>query len=128
MTRKEPTKQEPAPKRGRGRPPRAPQADPQPKQPSAKEPLDIGRASFSIAEFRRRNNLSDGTYSAMRKAGLGPVEMRPTGKSHGVVRISTRAEAEWQRQCERRTIPEEVKKAERERRAEISAAKKARAR
>jgi hypothetical protein len=84
----------------------------------AKNPApDIGRASFTIEEFCKRNDISDGTYTNMRAAGLGPAEMRPTGRTHGVVRISREAELEWIRQSEQRKVSEEEKAADRAKRA-----------
>jgi len=118
-----------APKR-RGRPPRDPNAPrlataPAPKQGAPKsnalETLEI--ASFTIKEFRARNHISDGAWSNLCKAGLAPRMMRPTGVAHGMVRISREAERDWQRDCEKRTVPEEAKTADREKRAEIKARK-----
>jgi hypothetical protein len=113
-------------KRGRGRPRGSKNSTPTPKRSRAKAPPNTERVAFSISEFCARNGISEGNYRLLREAGKGPKEMRPSGLSHGTVLISLASEAAWQRDCEKRVIPEEVKKAERERRAAITAARKAR--
>jgi hypothetical protein len=50
------------------------------------------RSSFSILEFCTRNNISLGTYHKLKRAGLGPAEMR----LGNVVRVTSQAEREWQ--------------------------------
>jgi hypothetical protein len=123
---KQPTKQEAAPeKRGKGRPPGSKNATPAPKRSRAKAPPNTERVAFSIIEFCNRNGISEGNYRLLREAGKGPKEMRPSGLSHGTVLISARAEADWQRECEQRVISEEERAADREKRAEATAAKKA---
>ena len=78
---------------------------------------DIGRASYTIAEFCKRNGISRGTYLLLRKAGLGPVEMRPSGTVHGAIRISAAAEVRWIAEAEKRVISEADQAADREKRA-----------
>src|SRR6266446_262258 len=51
------------------------------------------RSSFSINDFCRRHDISRGKYFAMRKAGLGPAEMR---LGPNLVRISDEADLAWQ--------------------------------
>jgi hypothetical protein len=58
------------------------------------------RSSFSIDEICRRHDISRGKYVAMRKAGLGPVEMR---LGPNTVRITREAELAWQRARENPT-------------------------
>jgi hypothetical protein len=53
--------------------------------------LPQSAGSSCIDAFCRRHEFGRTTYFAMRKAGLGPKEIR-IGR---VVRISTQAEAEW---------------------------------
>ena len=131
MSTNESTKQ-PAPmKRGRGRPPRdpnAPKSAPEPKRSRAKPASDVGRASFTIEEFLHRNGLGDGSYDLLKKAGCAPREMRPTAKSHGIVRISREAELEWIAKSEERFVSEEEKATDRGKRAAVSAARKTGAR
>jgi hypothetical protein len=120
------TKPQPAPeKRGRGRPPRDPNAPAAaPRKSRAHEPSDVGRASYSIPEFCQRNHISGGTYIALRKQARAPREMRPTGKVNGIVRITPAAEADWQRECEQRAVSAEDIAADRAQR-KIARAKKA---
>jgi hypothetical protein len=56
--------------------------------------MESERSSFSINEFCTRHRISKGKYFAMRKAGIGPVEMR---LGHALVRITAEAERAWQR-------------------------------
>jgi hypothetical protein len=49
--------------------------------------------SLSINEFCARHRISRGKYFALRKAGLGPAEMR---LGRALVRISAEAERAWQ--------------------------------
>jgi predicted DNA-binding transcriptional regulator AlpA len=51
------------------------------------------RAAFTIAEFCRRNGISEPTYFKLRDLGRGPKEMR----LGAAVRISSAAESAWQR-------------------------------
>jgi hypothetical protein len=51
-------------------------------------------ASFSINQFCQRYHISRAKYFGMRKAGIGPVEMR---LGPGTVRITREAELDWQR-------------------------------
>jgi hypothetical protein len=53
--------------------------------------------SKTIDEFCRDHHLSRSAYYIMKKAGVGPDEMRPHGT---IVRITARAEADWQRRGE----------------------------
>jgi hypothetical protein len=55
--------------------------------------IEPARSSFTIDEFCGRNHISRGLYFSMRKAGIGPAEMRI---GH-LVRISGEAELQWQR-------------------------------
>lgn len=131
-------KQEPAPeRRGRGRPrgstnkPRDPNAPAPPRQQTAPKSIVadvLDRASFTVEEFRARNHISDGTWATLVKEGLAPRMMRPTGKTHGVIRISREAERDWQREAEKRIVSEEAKAADKAKRAAVTAAKKAGAR
>lgn len=98
------------PKRGRGRPRGSKNSAPTPKRSRAKAPPNTERVAFSIIEFCNRNGISEGNYRLLREAGKGPKEMRPSGLPHGTVLISAFAEAAWQRDCEKRTIPEDVRK------------------
>jgi hypothetical protein len=125
---KEPTTPAAPEKRGRGRPLGSKTSPPAPKRSRAKAPPNTERVAFSITEFCRRNGISEGAYRLLREAGKGPREMRPSGVPHGAVLVSLAAEAAWQRDCEQRVIPEEVKIADREKRAAITAARKAGAR
>jgi hypothetical protein len=110
--------------RGRGRPRGSKNSAPTPKRSRAKAPPNTERVAFSIIEFCNRNGISEGNYRLLREAGKGPKEMRPSGLSHGTVLISLAAEAAWQRDCEKRVIPEDVKAADREKRAKARAAAK----
>jgi hypothetical protein len=76
-----------------------------------------GRASFTIQEFCDRNAISRGAYILLRKAGLGPTEMRPSGLAHGAIRISTVAEARWITEAEKRVVAEADQLADRAKRA-----------
>jgi hypothetical protein len=111
--------------RGRGRPRGSKNSTPTPKRSRAKAPPNVERVAFSISEFCARNGISLGNYRLLRAGGKGPREMRPSGLSHGTVLISLASEAAWQRDCEKRVIPEEVKIADREKRAKANAARKA---
>jgi len=71
-----------------------------PRIPKDNAPLE--RASYSIPEFCRRNGISRGSYFTLREMGNAPRELRPTGKTKGIVRISAQAEADWIRACEAR--------------------------
>jgi hypothetical protein len=51
-------------------------------------------ASFSINQFCQRYHISRAKYFGMRKAGIGPAEMR---LGPGTVRITREAELDWQR-------------------------------
>jgi hypothetical protein len=51
-------------------------------------------ASFSINQFCQRHDISRAKYFGMRKAGIGPAEMR---LGPGTVRITREAELDWQR-------------------------------
>jgi hypothetical protein len=55
--------------------------------------VETERSAFTVNEFCSRNHISRGLYFNMRKAGIGPAEMRI---GH-VVRVSAEAELEWQR-------------------------------
>jgi hypothetical protein len=111
-------------KRGGGRPRDSKNATPTPKRSRAKPPPNTERVAFSIPEFCRRNGISEGNYRLLRAAGKGPKEARPSGLPHGTVLVTLAEEAEWQRKGQQ-PIPEEVKAADREKRAKASAAKKA---
>jgi hypothetical protein len=50
-------------------------------------------ASSSINDFCKRHHISRGKYFALRRAGLGPVEMR---LGPNMVRISDEADLAWQ--------------------------------
>jgi hypothetical protein len=50
--------------------------------------------SLTINEFCARQHISRGKYFGLRKAGLGPVEMR---LGPATVRITAEAERAWQR-------------------------------
>jgi hypothetical protein len=54
---------------------------------------DFPAASFSINQFCQRHHISRAKYFGMRKAGLGPVEMR---LGPGTIRITREAELDWQ--------------------------------
>jgi hypothetical protein len=56
--------------------------------------MESERSSFTINEICKRNRVSRGKYFSLRRAGLGPVEMR-LGPS--TVRITREAELDWQR-------------------------------
>jgi hypothetical protein len=49
--------------------------------------------SLTIKEFCARHHISRGKYFSLRRAGLGPVEMR---LGPGTVRITREAELAWQ--------------------------------
>jgi hypothetical protein len=51
------------------------------------------RASFSVAEFCYRNDISRPTYQRLRTQGRGPAEMR---LGLNTIRISADAERDWQ--------------------------------
>ena len=59
---------------------------------------DIGRASFSIAEFCARNGFSRSKFHALQRAGLAPKVMA-MGMT---IRISVEAERAWIKAMERR--------------------------
>jgi hypothetical protein len=61
--------------------------------------------SLSINEFCARHRISRGKYFSLRKAGLGPAEMR---LGHALVRISAEADLAWQRARENPTGSELV--------------------
>jgi hypothetical protein len=50
--------------------------------------------SFNINQFCEKHGISRGKYFSLRRAGLGPVEMR---LGPGTVRITHEAELDWQR-------------------------------
>jgi hypothetical protein len=50
--------------------------------------------SLTIKEFCTRHHISRGKYFDLRKAGLGPAEMR---LGHALVRITAEADRAWQR-------------------------------
>ena len=64
---------------------------------TAANPPDIGgapaRSSLSIDQFCTRHGISRGKYFAMRKAGIGPAEMR---LGPNMVRITDEADRAWQ--------------------------------
>lgn len=89
-----------------------------PTRRAAKNPApDVGRGSWTRKEFCARHHITLNTYLAMHKAGLGPREISLTGKPCGAQRITLAAEADWEREGERREIPEEVMNAARAKRA-----------
>jgi hypothetical protein len=49
--------------------------------------------SFNIKQFCEKHGISRGKYFSLRRAGLGPVEMR---LGPGTVRITHEAELDWQ--------------------------------
>lgn len=51
------------------------------------------RVAFSIQEFCWRNTISLPTYHKLKRAGLGPDEMR----FGNVIRVTAEAELKWQR-------------------------------
>jgi hypothetical protein len=55
--------------------------------------IPVGTASLSIDQFCRRHGISRGKYFDLRRAGLGPVEMRLGPK---LVRITAEADIAWQ--------------------------------
>ena len=55
--------------------------------------MESERSSFTINEICKRNHVSRGKYFSLRRAGLGPVEMR---LGPGTVRITREAELDWQ--------------------------------
>jgi hypothetical protein len=58
------------------------------------------RVAFSINEICKRNRISRGKYFSLRRAGLGPAEMRLPPNT---IRITLEAERDWQRACEQPT-------------------------
>lgn len=58
------------------------------------------RVAFSINEICKRNRISRGKYFSLRRAGLGPVEMRLPPNT---IRVTLEAERDWQRACEQPT-------------------------
>lgn len=88
-----------------------------PKQAAKNPAPDVGRGSWTRREFCARHHITMNTYLAMRKAGLGPREIPLTGVPWGAQRITLAAEADWEREGERREIPEEVMNAARAKRA-----------
>jgi hypothetical protein len=60
---------------------------------TAADPADDPVGSRTIDQFCAHHNFSRAYYFAMRKAGLGPIEMR-FGRT--MVRISNEAERAWQ--------------------------------
>jgi hypothetical protein len=60
-------------------------------------------SSLSIGQFCKRHGISRGKYFDMRRAGLGPVEMRLGPK---LVRISAESDLAWQHARENPTGPE----------------------
>jgi hypothetical protein len=56
--------------------------------------MESERSSFTINEICKRNRVSRGKYFSLRRAGLGPVEMR---LGPATVRITREAELDWQR-------------------------------
>jgi len=61
--------------------------------------------SLTIKQFCTRHHISRGKYFAMRKAGIGPAEMR---LGRALVRISAESDLAWQRARENPTGPELV--------------------
>ncbi|HEY8124627.1 MAG TPA: hypothetical protein VIF88_04305 [Methylocystis sp.] len=120
----QPPESGPPAKRGRGRPVGSKNATPTPERSRAKPPPNVERVAFSIPEFCARNGISLGNYRLLQKAGKGPRELRPSGLPHGTVLVTLAEEGAWQRKGQQ-PIPEEVKAADREKRAKASAAKKA---
>jgi len=127
---KQPTHEAAPEKRGGGRPrgstklrDTARKPPPTPKKSYVKKSPNTERVAFSIPEFCSRNGISASGYLNLRKAGLGPREMRPSGKPNGTVLISAASEAAWQRECEQRVVSEEERAADREKRAKAHAAK-----
>jgi hypothetical protein len=51
------------------------------------------RSSLTIKEFCKRHHISRGKYFDMRKAGIGPAEMR---LGRALVRITDEADRAWQ--------------------------------
>lgn len=96
---------------------------PMARNPRAKQPAgpNLGRASYTITEFCNRVGIGRGTYLNLRKSGLGPREMRPSGTPYGAIRISAAAEAEWVAACERRTVDEALQAVARAKRARARA-------
>jgi hypothetical protein len=71
--------------------------------PKGRAAADTGTpagSSFSIDQFCQRHGFSRGKYFAMRKAGIGPAEMR---LGPNMVRISAEADRAWQRARENPT-------------------------
>jgi hypothetical protein len=120
-------------KRGRGRPrgskttPRDPTT---PRAPRKYKPMPppppVEKKSWSRREFCARHGIGSlNTYAAMLKRGDGPEEMILGKGPHAVRRISVAAEERWIAKREAVVITEEEREADREKRAEASAAKKA---
>lgn len=61
--------------------------------PSKPPEIETPRAAFTIKEFCKAHRLSEAMYFKLRKAGLGPREMRAMRK----VTISLEAAEEWRR-------------------------------
>jgi hypothetical protein len=76
----------------------------------SKQPAVQEKAALSIAEFCDAHSISVPTYYSMRRAGVGPAEMR---FGH-TVRISREAAAAWRRARENPT-GEEARRVESER-------------
>jgi hypothetical protein len=62
------------------------------------KPAPSGGGSWTIEEFCERNRISRSFFYKMRAQGIGPDEMH-TGAT---VRITQRAEFDWQRRGEQR--------------------------
>ena len=65
----------------------------------SEKPASSGGSSKTIDEFCHDHHLSRSAYYIMKKAGVGPDEMRPHGT---IVRITREAEQRWQQQGEQR--------------------------
>jgi hypothetical protein len=87
-----------------------PKSAPRSKAAMAADLAGIEKASYDRREFCGRHGLSLGTYTKLQAGGLGPREMKPSGKSHGVRRISREAEAEWIAASEGREITKTERK------------------
>lgn len=93
-------------------------AKPAPKHSANKTAIPLeSRSSFSVKEFCDRVGIARGTFLNLRKAGLGPKEMRLSGTPYGGIRISVAAEAAWIADCEKRTVDEAEQVAARAKRA-----------
>ena len=57
---------------------------------------DEDERSYTIPEFCALENISLYSYQKMRRAGLGPVELRV----FSIVRITRRARLDWQKRME----------------------------